>query len=76
VTVKAEQAETAGVLSPLEADEPPDFGLPVHIHHDAAEAFYVLSGEYSVVVDDETHRCSSRPACRTASASVRYGTGS
>ena len=25
--------------------EPPDFGPPLHLHRDAAEAFYVLEGE-------------------------------
>jgi hypothetical protein len=55
--VKAEGGETSGGLSLLEAEEPPGFGPPVHIHHDAGEAFYVLSGEYLVLVRDETFRC-------------------
>jgi quercetin dioxygenase-like cupin family protein len=57
MTVKAESASTAGALSVLEADEPPGFGPPMHIHHDAGEAFYVLSGQYVIFVEDEEHVC-------------------
>ena len=57
MTVKAEGGETGGTLSLLEAEEPPGFGPPVHVHRDAGEAFYVLSGEYLVVVEEETFRC-------------------
>jgi mannose-6-phosphate isomerase-like protein (cupin superfamily) len=46
VTVKASEKETGGVVSVLENEEPPGFGPPIHVHHDCAEAFYVLSGEY------------------------------
>lgn len=45
--VKAESSQTAGAFTLLEATEPPHFGPPMHIHRDAAEAFYVLEGEYS-----------------------------
>lgn len=55
--VKADSAETAGVVSVLEATEPPGFGPPIHIHDDAAEAFYVLDGEYVMSLDGEEHRC-------------------
>ena len=44
--VKADAGSTRGVVSVLEATEPPGFGPPVHVHDDAAEAFYVLDGEY------------------------------
>jgi hypothetical protein len=46
--VKATGDETGGTFSLLEADEPAGFGPPLHIHHDAAEAFYVLEGEYII----------------------------
>ncbi|MEO6579113.1 MAG: cupin domain-containing protein [Candidatus Limnocylindria bacterium] len=46
---------TAGAFSLLEAEEPPHFGPPMHIHHDAAEAFYVLSGEYVIFIDGDKH---------------------
>jgi hypothetical protein len=51
MTVKANSDETNGVFSLLEAEEPPGFGPPLHIHHDAAEAFYVLEGEYVMFLD-------------------------
>lgn len=48
MTVKADQVGTADAFTLLEADEPPNFGPPLHIHHDAAEAFYVIEGEYII----------------------------
>jgi mannose-6-phosphate isomerase-like protein (cupin superfamily) len=55
--VKADAGGTEGVVSVLEATEPPDFGPPIHVHDDAAEAFYVLEGEYFMTVDGDEHRC-------------------
>jgi mannose-6-phosphate isomerase-like protein (cupin superfamily) len=57
MTVKANSDETNGVFSLLEAEEPPGFGPPLHIHHDAAEAFYVLEGEYVMFLDDREETC-------------------
>jgi mannose-6-phosphate isomerase-like protein (cupin superfamily) len=57
MTVKASSDETDGVFSLLEAEEPPGFGPPLHIHHDAAEAFYVLAGEYVMFLDDREVSC-------------------
>jgi mannose-6-phosphate isomerase-like protein (cupin superfamily) len=57
MTVKASSAETDGVFSLLEAEEPPGFGPPLHIHHDAAEAFYVLEGEYVMFLEDREVSC-------------------
>jgi mannose-6-phosphate isomerase-like protein (cupin superfamily) len=57
MTVKATAAETGGGFSLLEADEPPGFGPPMHIHHDAAEAFYVLQGEYIIFLGDREVAC-------------------
>lgn len=55
--VKADSEGTGNVVSVLEAAEPPGFGPPVHVHDDAAEAFYVLEGEYLMQLDGEEHRC-------------------
>jgi mannose-6-phosphate isomerase-like protein (cupin superfamily) len=55
--VKADNETTDGVVSVLEATEPPGFGPPVHVHGDAAEAFYVLEGEYFMDLDGEEHHC-------------------
>lgn len=57
MTVKASEAETGGVVSVLEAEEPPGFGPPIHVHHDCAEAFYVLEGEYVMYLDDREVVC-------------------
>ena len=57
MTVKASETETAGVVSVLEAEEPPGFGPPIHVHHDCAEAFYVLAGEYLMYLEDREFVC-------------------
>ena len=56
MTVKADSEATQGAFTLLEAEEPPDFGPPMHIHRDAAEAFYVLKGEYIIFLGDEEIR--------------------
>lgn len=57
MALKASADDTAGAFSVLEADEPPRFGPPMHIHHDVAEAFYVTRGEYLIFIGDEEYRC-------------------
>ena len=57
MTVKAGADDTHGVFSLLEAEEPPGFGPPLHIHQDAAEAFYVLEGEYIMFLGDREVSC-------------------
>jgi mannose-6-phosphate isomerase-like protein (cupin superfamily) len=50
------KAEGPG-FSMLEATEPPEFGPPTHIHHDADEVFYVLEGEYVISIGDRERAC-------------------
>ena len=57
MSVKATAEDTGNAFTLLEADEPPGFGPPMHIHRDAAEAFYVLAGEYVIFVRDEEFVC-------------------
>ncbi len=57
MSVKATDEETDGMFTLLEADEPPNFGPPMHIHHGIAEAFYVLGGEYIIFIRDNEFRC-------------------
>lgn len=57
MSVKASAEQTGNAFTLLEADEPPGFGPPMHIHHDAAEAFYVLAGEYVIFVREEEFTC-------------------
>ena len=57
MTVKADELQTGGVVSVLEAEEPPGFGPPIHVHNDCAEAFYVLEGEYVMYLEDREYVC-------------------
>lgn len=57
MTVKAGSSETESALTLLEAEEPPGFGPPMHVHEDAGEGFYVLRGEYIVYIGGDEHRC-------------------
>ena len=57
ISVKATAEQTGGAFTLLEAAEPPDFGPPMHIHHDAGEAFYVLEGEYRIFVEEREFAC-------------------
>ena len=57
VTVKADEHETGGVVSVLETEEPAGLGPPMHVHHDCAEAFYVLEGEYVMYLDEREVVC-------------------
>lgn len=57
MTVKADAALTGNAFTLLEADEPPGFGPPMHVHEDCAEAFYVVSGEYVIYLEDDEHTC-------------------
>jgi mannose-6-phosphate isomerase-like protein (cupin superfamily) len=57
MSLKASGDGTDGAITLLEADEPPNFGPPMHIHHNAAEAFYVVRGEYVIFIEDEETVC-------------------
>jgi len=57
MSVKATHEDTSGAFTLLEADEPANFGPPVHVHRDAAEAFYVLEGEYLLFIEGREYRC-------------------
>jgi mannose-6-phosphate isomerase-like protein (cupin superfamily) len=51
--VKAASPATGGAFSLLETANPPDAGPPLHLHHTADEAFYVLEGSYEFHCGDE-----------------------
>jgi mannose-6-phosphate isomerase-like protein (cupin superfamily) len=56
--VLASAEQTDGAFSLLQTRrEPPGFGPPLHRHHDAAEAFYVLEGEYLMIFDERRVAC-------------------
>jgi len=55
--LKATAEETGGAFALLEAAEPPNFGPPLHVHTNAAEAFYVLQGEYRIFLSEQEYVC-------------------
>jgi mannose-6-phosphate isomerase-like protein (cupin superfamily) len=52
--VKASAAETAGQYTLVEITAPPGLESPMHVHHTEDEGFYVLDGDVTIVVGDET----------------------
>jgi quercetin dioxygenase-like cupin family protein len=56
--VLADARATSGAFSVLQTQgEPTGFGPPLHLHRDAAEAFYVLEGTYRMHVEDRQELC-------------------
>jgi len=42
-----------GAYSLIHTTAPPDFETPYHLHHDEDEAFYILDGELTVILNGE-----------------------
>ena len=57
MSLKVGSDETDGAFALLEAAEPGGFGPPMHIHHDCAEAFFVLDGMYRIYVEADEFDC-------------------
>lgn len=58
VDVLATSAQTSGEFTLLRTQsEPSAFGPPLHLHRDAAEAFFVLEGEYLMFIEDQQTVC-------------------
>jgi mannose-6-phosphate isomerase-like protein (cupin superfamily) len=57
MSLKASTEETDAAFTMLEAAEPPNFGPPLHVHHNTAEAFYVLEGEYLIFLEEREYPC-------------------
>ena len=56
--VLATADDTDGAFTLLQTrHEPPGFGPPLHRHHDSAEAFFVLEGEYLMILEDRRQVC-------------------
>lgn len=56
--VLADAPSTSGAFTVLRTQrEPPGFGPPLHVHRDAAEAFYVLEGTYLMYVEERQDIC-------------------
>jgi quercetin dioxygenase-like cupin family protein len=54
ITVLASAGDTNGVLGAVDVVSPRGAGPPLHVHHREDEAFYVVEGEYTVFVGDES----------------------
>ena len=54
VQVKASAADTGGRYTLLDVRMPPGAASPLHVHHTEDEGFYVLEGNVTIVVGDET----------------------
>jgi mannose-6-phosphate isomerase-like protein (cupin superfamily) len=52
--VKASAADTAGQYTLVEVTAPPGLAAPLHVHYTEDEGFYVLEGDVTMVVGDET----------------------
>ena len=52
--IQATAQSTNGQLSIIEVTEPPGAEAPLHVHHREDEAFYVLEGDVTIHVGDQT----------------------
>jgi mannose-6-phosphate isomerase-like protein (cupin superfamily) len=57
VSVVADAPDTGGACSVVETYREAGTGPPLHVHHDAAEAFYIVEGKYVMVLGDEEATC-------------------
>lgn len=57
MSLKATGTQTGDAFALLEASEPPNFGPPMHIHHNCGEAFYVLEGVYRFFIEADEYAC-------------------
>ncbi len=48
--------DTAGNWAMFEAIVPPQFGVPLHLHHNQEEWFWILSGNFTFEVGGEIYR--------------------
>lgn len=52
--ITATAADTDGRLTIIEVTEPPGMEAPLHVHHREDEGFWILEGEVTLHVGDET----------------------
>jgi len=52
--IKATAADTGGLMSIVEVTEPPGAQAPLHVHHREDEAFWILEGDVTLYVGDDT----------------------
>jgi quercetin dioxygenase-like cupin family protein len=52
--IKATSADTGGLMTIVEVTEPPGAQAPLHVHHREDEGFWILDGDVSLQVGEET----------------------
>ena len=57
--IKATAADTGGLMTLVEVTEPPGMEAPLHVHHRDDEAFWILEGDVTFEVGDETIEASA-----------------
>ena len=57
--IKGVGSQTGGALATVEFLHPPGFATPLHVHHTADEAFYVLAGGIRGVCGDQEWRATT-----------------
>jgi quercetin dioxygenase-like cupin family protein len=53
ITILADASDTNGSLGVVEVASPGGAVPPLHVHHREDEAFYVIEGDYTVLIGDE-----------------------
>ena len=57
--IKATAEDTGGLLTIVEVTEPPGAEAPLHVHHREDEGFWILEGDVTLYVGDETIEASA-----------------
>ncbi len=57
--IKTTAAETGGQLTIIDVTNPPGFEAPLHVHHRDDEGFWILEGEVTFEVGDQTIEASA-----------------
>ena len=57
--IKATAADTGGQMTIVEVTEPPGMEAPLHVHHRDDESFWILEGEVTFEVGDQTIEASA-----------------
>jgi mannose-6-phosphate isomerase-like protein (cupin superfamily) len=52
--IRATAADTGGLMTIIEMQEPPGHEAPLHVHHREDEAFYILEGSATIHVGDQS----------------------
>ena len=58
-TFKLLSNRTGGIFAVFESVVPPGAGTPLHVHHTSDEVAYILSGEFTVRLGEETKHASA-----------------